>query len=47
MLRLCVLLALHAGLRKGEILNLRRCHVDFEQEWLAIIDAKTVDGTNG
>jgi integrase len=43
MLRLCVLLALHAGLRKGEILNLRRRHVDFEQEWLAIIDAKTGD----
>ncbi|MCI0338411.1 MAG: site-specific integrase [Acidobacteria bacterium] len=43
MLRLCVLLALHAGLRKGEILNLRRRHVDFEQDWLAILDAKTGD----
>ena len=43
MLRLAVLLALHAGLRKGEILNLRRCHADFEQEWLVILDAKTGD----
>jgi len=43
MLRLCVLLALHAGLRKGEILNLRRREVDFEQEWLVILDAKTGD----
>ncbi|HKX29954.1 MAG TPA: site-specific integrase [Blastocatellia bacterium] len=43
MLRLCLLLALHAGLRKGEILNLRRRHVDFEQEWLLILDAKTGD----
>lgn len=43
MLRICVLLALHAGLRKGEILNLRRRHVDFDQEWLVILDAKTGD----
>jgi integrase len=43
MLRLCVLLALHAGLRKGEVLSLRRRDVDFEQEWLIIRDAKTGD----
>jgi len=43
MLRLCVLLALHAGLRKGEILNLCRRDVVFDQEWLAIRDAKTGD----
>lgn len=43
MLRLCVLLALHAGLRKGEILSLRRGDVVFEKEWLFIRDGKTGD----
>jgi len=43
MLRLCVLLALHAGLRKGEILNLCRRDVVFDQEWMVIRDAKTGD----
>lgn len=43
MLRLCVLLALHTGLRKGEILSLRCRDLDFEQEWLVILDAKTGD----
>ncbi len=43
MLRLCILLALHAGLRKGEILNLRNRDVEVAHEWLMILDAKTGD----
>jgi integrase len=43
MLRLCVLLARHAGLRKGEILNLLRRDIDLDQEWLVIRDAKMGD----
>ena len=41
MLRLAVVIALNAGLRKSEILKLRKADLDFERELIIIRKAKT------